>query len=209
MIDQRAERDRARKILQRLEQDISPSALVQDLPLGQQQIVAIARALAQDAAQSARILIMDEPTSALSAAEVNSLFRVIRDLTMHGVSIIYISHKLEELLKIGDYITVLRDGKLQAEAKADEVDVAWILEKMIGRRPEATVMHTTPKNTRPLLQADAVTLPRAGSGFLVDHVSLSVSAGEVLGIYGLMGSGRTELFECLIGLRPKTVGVWC
>jgi ABC-type sugar transport system ATPase subunit len=95
----------------KLEQKIDPDELVSDLRIGQQQIVEIAKALAQDV----RILIMDEPTSALSAAEVEVLFRVIRELKSRGVAIIYISHKLEELLQIGDYITVLRDGRKVAE----------------------------------------------------------------------------------------------
>ena len=107
LIDQKAQKERARELIQRLEQKIDPDALVGDLRIGQQQIVEIAKALAQDV----RILIMDEPTSALSAAEVEVLFRVIRELKSHGVAIIYISHKLEELLQIGDYITVLRDGQ--------------------------------------------------------------------------------------------------
>ncbi len=202
VINKRAEQQRTQTILAQLEQNIAPDTLVQDLPLGQQQIVAIARALAQDA----RILIMDEPTSALSATEVNSLFRVIRDLTNRGVSIVYISHKLEELMRIGDYITVLRDGKLQAEAKANEINLTWIIEKMIGRRPETASSHEAIAKGRTLLEARDITLPRAGGGFLVDRVSLSVAAGEVVGIYGLMGAGRTELFECLIGLHPESSG---
>jgi erythritol transport system ATP-binding protein len=201
MIDRNAERQHTQQLLAQLEQDISPDALLQDLPLGQQQIVAIARALAQDA----RILIMDEPTSALSSAEVASLFRVIRDLTARGVSIVYISHKLEELLRIGDFITVLRDGKLQAEAPASTVNVAWIIEKMIGHRPTASAVRHAQVGS-PLLIANNITLPRAGGGFLVHGVSLSVAAGEVVGIYGLMGAGRTELCECLIGLRPEATG---
>jgi erythritol transport system ATP-binding protein len=201
MIDRKAEKQRARDLLAQLEQDISPDALVQDLPLGQQQIVAIARALAQEA----RILIMDEPTSALSAAEVQSLFRVIRDLTARDVSIIYISHKLEELMRIGDVITVLRDGKLQAEAQVQDVDVSWLIEKMIGHRPTTNTARTN-ETGQVLLSARNISLPRAGGGFWVDGVSLEVAAGEVVGIYGLMGAGRTELCECLIGLHPEASG---
>src|ERR1700731_1844479 len=103
-----------RTLLNRLEQPLDPRALVRDLRMGQQQIVEIAKALAQNV----RILIMDEPTSALTAAETEALFRIIADLKAHGVAIVYISHKLEELLTIGDYVTVLRDGKLAAQAPA-------------------------------------------------------------------------------------------
>ena len=100
-----------------------------------QQIVEIAKALARNA----RILIMDEPTSALSQAEVAVLFKVIRDLKKEGVSIIYISHKLEELMQIGDYITVLRDGQLVAEAPVAEVTVPWIINKMVGPRNQGVL----------------------------------------------------------------------
>ncbi len=103
-----------RELLHRLEQPLDPVTLVRDLRIGQQQIVEIAKALSQNV----RILIMDEPTSALTGAETEALFRIIADLKAHGVAIVYISHKLEELLTIGDYVTVLRDGKLAAQAPA-------------------------------------------------------------------------------------------
>ena len=107
-IDGRRQRAEARALMRRLEHDIPPETLVGELRIGQQQIVEIAKALAQDA----RILILDEPTSALSAAEVEILFRVIADLRRQGVGIVYISHRLEELIRIGDWITVLRDGRI-------------------------------------------------------------------------------------------------
>ena len=113
VVDKKAQRTKARALMQRLEHDIAPDAMVSELRIGQQQIVEIAKALAQDV----RILIMDEPTSALSAAEVEVLFKVIADLKAHGVSIIYISHKLEEITRISDYVTVLRDGRLVAEER--------------------------------------------------------------------------------------------
>ena len=131
-----------RELIERLEQNIDPDALVGDLRIGQQQIVEIAKALAQDV----RILIMDEPTSALSTAEVEVLFRVINELKAHGVSIIYISHKLDELLQIGDYVTVLRDGQTggRSESAAD-INVPWIIEKMVGQQPGGAVHpHGTP-----------------------------------------------------------------
>src|SRR6516165_3377576 len=118
-----------RELLARLEQPLEPTTLVRDLRMGQQQIVEIAKALSQNV----RILIMDEPTSALTAAETEALFRIISDLKAHDVAIIYISHKLEELLTIGDYVTVLRDGKLAASAPARSVNIAWIIDKMVGR----------------------------------------------------------------------------
>jgi erythritol transport system ATP-binding protein len=201
-IDYKAQEKRTRELLEQLEQPIDPQALVGDLRLGQQQIVAIAKALVQDV----RILIMDEPTSALSNTEVTVLFRIIRDLKARGVSITYISHKLEEILQIGDYLTVLRDGRLQAEAPVSVVDMTWIIEKMVGRNPAALFHRQNHAVHQELLRVESLTLPRPGGVAFVDDVSLTVRAGEIVGLYGLMGAGRTELFECLIGLHPESSG---
>ena len=133
VVQHRAQEQVTRELLERLEQPLDPTTLVRDLRMGQQQIVEIAKALSQNV----RILIMDEPTSALTAAETEALFRIIADLKAHGVAIIYISHKLEELLTIGDYVTVLRDGKLAASAPASAINIAWIIEKMVGRNVNA------------------------------------------------------------------------
>jgi erythritol transport system ATP-binding protein len=204
-IDRRAERGKARELLARLEQDIHPDEIVSNLRIGQQQIVEIAKALTHDV----RVLIMDEPTSALSQAEVQGLFRIIRDLVARGVSIVYISHKLEELLQIGDRITVLRDGRIVAHAEAAEVDVPWIIEQMVGRSAASLFSRTVRDTGETLLRVDDVTLPRLGGGYLLDHVSLELHAGEVLGLYGLMGAGRTELMEVLAGVRPEASGeIW-
>ncbi|MBK8033994.1 MAG: sugar ABC transporter ATP-binding protein [Chloroflexi bacterium] len=194
-----------RELMQRLELDVEPKTLVGDLRIGQQQIIEIAKALAQNV----RILIMDEPTSALSNTEVEVLFRIIRELKAQNVSIVYISHKLDELLQIGDYFTVLRDGHLVAEAPASDVSLNWIVEKMVGRRPEALFHRSDHAATKDLLRVDNLSLPRSGGGYVVDHVSFSVRSGEILGIYGLMGAGRTELLESLIGLHPEASGsIW-
>ena len=204
MIDSKAQTERTRTLLQRLRQPIQPSDLVGDLRIGQQQIVEIAKALAQDA----RILIMDEPTSALSTAEVAVLFEVIRELKAHGVSIIYISHKLDELLQIGDYVTVLRDGKLVAEQPAKAINVPWIIEQMVGRNPAALFHGAEHTIGDELLRVEELTLPRQG-GFTLDHVSFTLRHGEILGIYGLMGAGRSELLECLAGVRQGATGkIW-
>ena len=200
-IDHAARLERARRLLARLEQPIDPNTLADDLRIGQQQIVEIAKALAEDV----DILIMDEPTSALSAKEVEVLFRVIRDLKAHGVAIIYISHRLEEILRIGDYVTILRDGRRQAEARVEEVSVEWIVEKMVGSTGAAPAGRAAP-SPEIALSLEAVTLPRAAGGFLVDHVSFDVRAGEVVCLYGLLGAGRSELFECLMGLHPMSRG---
>ena len=198
-INEREEERLTKDLLRRLEHPIDPKTLVSELRLGQQQIVSIAKALAQNV----RILIMDEPTSALSQTEVSVLFRVIRELKGRGVSIIYISHKLEELLQIGDFLTVLRDGKVQAEARVSEVDLPWIIEKMVGRNPAALFSKQVHQIGGELLRVDDLSLPRPGGGYYVDHVNFTLHNGEILGIYGLMGAGRTELFECLTGLHPE------
>ncbi|HRA67936.1 MAG TPA: sugar ABC transporter ATP-binding protein, partial [Caldilinea sp.] len=202
VVDQKTQRARTRVLMQRLEHDIDPNALVSELRIGQQQIVEIAKALAQDV----RILIMDEPTSALSAAEVEVLFKVIADLKAHGVSIIYISHKLEEITRISDYVTVLRDGKLVAEARTAAIDVPWIIEKMVGKNPANLFHKGRAEVGDEILRIEEMTLPRVGGCFMVDHVTLTLRKGEVVGLYGLMGAGRSELFECLAGVRPEARG---
>lgn len=201
----RIQKDRAQELLSKLEQKIDPDELLGDLRLGQQQIVEIAKALAQDV----RILIMDEPTSALSAAEVEVLFRVIRELKSVGVAIIYISHKLEELTQIGDYVTILRDGRKVAEEELKNVDVSWMIEEMVGRNPATLFTRQEHQLGNVLLKAENLTLPRAGGGYLLDHISFELREGEVLGFYGLMGAGRSDLVECLTGARPQATGsIW-
>jgi erythritol transport system ATP-binding protein len=192
------------ELLERLEQPLKPGMLVRDLRMGQQQIVEIAKALSQNV----RILIMDEPTSALTAAETEALFRIIADLKANGVAIIYISHKLEELLRIGDYVTVLRDGKLAAAAPARNVTVPWMIERMVGRNVNAPRhrIWTKTNGHQPILEVKNLTLPRVGGGFTLENVSLTLRRGEILAIFGLMGAGRTELFECLMGLHPEASG---
>jgi erythritol transport system ATP-binding protein len=192
-----------RSLMARLEQDIHPGTLVEDLRIGQQQLVEIARALAQEVS----VLIMDEPTSALSTAEAEVLLRLVEDLTAHGAAVIYISHKLDECLRIGDHFTVLRDGALVAEAPAAEVTLDWIVEMMAGRSREALFPRSEHAVGAPLLEVDELTLPRVhGGGYLVDRVSFTLRAGEIVGIYGLMGAGRTELLECLFGMQPNASG---
>jgi erythritol transport system ATP-binding protein len=192
------------ELLERLEQPLKPGMLVRDLRMGQQQIVEIAKALSQNV----RILIMDEPTSALTAAETEALFRIIADLKANGVAIIYISHKLEELLRIGDYVTVLRDGKLAASAPARNVTVPWMIEKMVGRNVNAPGhrIWTKTNGHQPVLEVKNLSLPRVGGGFTLENVSLTLRRGEILAIFGLMGAGRTELFECLMGMHPEASG---
>ena len=196
ILERDAQERQTRDLMARLEQPIDPRILVGALPLGYQQIVEIAKAMARDV----RILIMDEPTSALSAAEIGVLFRLIRDLKSRGVAVVYISHRLEEVLAIGDHVTVLRDGRAVAEAAADAVDVAWIVEKMTGRTAAATGFAEPAGAGPPTLSVEGLEVGQAVPPAL-HGVSFTARAGEILGFYGLMGAGRTELFEALIGLR--------
>lgn len=201
-IDVKAQTNRAKELLDLLEHDIDPNVKVSELKIGEQQIVEIAKALADDA----KILIMDEPTSALSNSEVEVLFKVINELTLKGVAIIYISHRLDELIRIGDYFTVLRDGELVANAPKDKVSIPWIIENMLGSE---TINTRSVNETEPgevVLSAKNVCLLREGGVHEVDHVSLDLKAGEVTVIYGLLGSGRTEFFESLYGLRSDATG---
>jgi erythritol transport system ATP-binding protein len=205
LIAHKLQKQRSRELVSKLEQKIGPDELVGDLRLGQQQIVEIAKALAQEVS----ILIMDEPTSALSTAEVEVLFRVIRDLKSRGVTIIYISHKLEELLQIGDYITILRDGSKVAEEDASRVNVSWMIEKMVGRNPAALFTRKERKLGEILLKVEDLTLPRLGGGYVLDHISFELRKGEILGFYGLMGAGRSDLVDCLAGARLQATGkIW-
>jgi len=201
-INQAEQEKRAAELMQRLDQQISPRELVGNLKVGQQQLIEIAKALAENA----DILILDEPTSALSKTEVEILFRVIRELTRQGVSIIYISHRLEELMAIGDMITILRDGKFQSEAKVADIDVPWIVREMLGSDPVTNFLEAGRTFGAPVLEAENITCVSASGNTVVDDVSFKVCAGEIVGIYGLMGAGRTELFECMLGTERNYLG---
>jgi erythritol transport system ATP-binding protein len=204
LVDSGRQRDLARTVLERLDGTIDASTPVGELRLGQQQLVEIARALLQNA----RVLIMDEPTSALSAPEVEVLFKVIRDLTAQGVAVVYISHHLEEALDIADDVAVLRDGFMVATARAEDVDLAWVVRTMVGREQDGLFPSRGATVGEVALEAVELSVadPANPDRLAVDAVSFSVRAGETVGIYGLMGSGRTELLECLAGRVPAATG---
>jgi len=203
-VDFAEETRQAQALMAELEEPIEVSTPVTELRLGQQQLVEIARALSINA----RILIMDEPTSALSAAEVEVLFRVIHDLTDRGVSIVYISHHLEEALLITDEAVVLRDGAITATAQAHEIDLDWIVGHMVG---EGYNLGEPPSGYQRGgialgLHQVSVQDPRNPDRDVVADLSLDVRTGEIVCLYGLMGAGRTELLEAVAGRVPLTGG---
>ncbi|MCA9116501.1 MAG: sugar ABC transporter ATP-binding protein [Planctomycetaceae bacterium] len=177
---------------------ISPAELFDQLPASQKQEVMIAAALSRQA----RLLILDEPTAALTEPEVRRLFDQLRRLKSQGVAMIYVSHRLDEIQQLTDHVAVLRDGALVAEHVTAGVPVSTLIEEMVGREVTATTagQHTTTTG-EPLLQLDS-----AGCDGLFDDISLTVHAGEIVGLGGLVGAGRSELARAIYGLYPLDLG---
>lgn len=201
LLNSHEQNQRCREVLAPLDETIDPRAEVHHLRVGQQQAVEIGKALNSDA----RVIFMDEPTSAISDQEVEALFDVIHSLRESGVSIVYVSHKLDELFRITDRITVLRDGEYVDTRDTVNTDQDTIVSLMVGRQLEELYIHSPalPDNTNKL-RVDSLTLsPQGALRPAVDQVSFSVNSGEVLGVFGLMGSGRTELLEAIFGLHPQ------
>jgi ribose transport system ATP-binding protein len=194
---------KAKELLSRLHLNISPSKPVYQLRVGQQQLVEIAKALLLDS----KILIMDEPTSAISDHEVTLLFQIIKDLKAKGVAIVYISHKLNELFEIADKFTVLRDGKLIGSGEMAKINHGQLIQMMVGRELLESIDKRDPIFDEEILRVENLSFknPEIQNAYLVNDVSFSLRRGEVLGICGLMGAGRTELLEALFGLFPKYV----
>ena len=190
-------------LMKKLNQNIDPKMLLESLRIGQQQIVEIAKALAK----KTKILIMDEPSSALSKNEVSVLFNVISELKNQGVTIIYISHKLEEIMQIGDVITILRDSKFICEELINKIDIPWITEKMVGMKNFESVNTNKPTVGKKIIEVKSINLKKNKSEeFILEDISLDSKSGEILSLYGLMGSGRTELLEIIMGLNKEFEG---
>jgi erythritol transport system ATP-binding protein len=191
------------ELLLKLNQDIDAKTLVESLRIGQQQIIEIAKALAK----KTKILIMDEPSSALSKKEVSVLFNVIEELKKQEVTIIYISHKLEEIMQIGDVITILRDSKFICEELINKIDIPWITENMVGMKSFEAVNTQKVKKGPKIIELKSISLKKKESEeYILDDVNFNSSSGEILSIYGLMGSGRTELLEIIMGLNRDFKG---
>ncbi|KGK12003.1 ribose ABC transporter ATP-binding protein RbsA [Vibrio navarrensis] len=187
----------ADKLLTRLKVKHSAKTLLGELSLGEQQMVEIAKALSFES----RVIIMDEPTDALTDTETQALFGVINELRDQGCGIVYISHRLKEIFEICDDITVLRDGKFIAQCAVAETDEEGLIEMMVGRKLEEQYPRIDVKHGETCLQVAGLT----GSG--VHDVSFSLKRGEILGISGLMGAGRTELMKVIYGALPSERGV--
>jgi ribose transport system ATP-binding protein len=201
LVDNRAMERRARAMFERLGTPIDPRSRVGDLRIGDQQMVEIAKSLMFEAS----ILIMDEPTSALSDAEVARLFRVIDDLRKAGTTVLYISHKMNEVFTLSDAVTVLRDGRFVASASRRETTPEQVVRWMVGR--EIAGLHFEPGRVadRVTLDVRDLSLPsRPGSGRpSLNGLTFQARAGEVVGIAGLLGAGRTELLEALFGASAE------
>jgi rhamnose transport system ATP-binding protein len=197
-VDWRARHRRAEELLGRVGARIDPEMDAGELSMPQQQLVEIARALGADA----RVLILDEPTASLSKEDTDNLFRVVRELREHGVGMIYISHRLEELPVIADRVTVLRDGNTIATREMADVNREQLIQMMVGRELAAVF----PKRAVPLgdtvLELHGVGCEASG----VSGVDLTVRAGEIVGLSGLVGAGRSELARVIFGLTPADRG---
>jgi ABC-type sugar transport system ATPase subunit len=199
-LDNRTMETQAKRLFERLGAAISPRARVADLRIGDQQMVEIAKALVFDAA----IVVMDEPTSALSDLEVARLFRVIADLRKAGTTVLYISHKMNEVFALADRVTVLRDGQFVASAPRAQTTPDQVIRWMVGREIAALHYEEHPVSHQAVLEIEGLALasPQGSGRPSLRDITFSVAAGEVVGFAGLLGAGRTELLEAIYGASP-------
>lgn len=204
LVDFKRMKTEAAQTLEALDPTIDPDAKVRELPVGKQQLVEIAKALSQNA----RILIMDEPTSALTEAETQKLYDIIRHLKTQGTTVLYVSHRLREVFAISDRITVLRDGRRVGTVKTAEADPRKVVAMMVGREVEEMEAEAVEERkgvpilkVRHLVVADKTNPQKR----LLDGVTLQVNNGEIVGIFGLLGAGRSELLLTLFGASPGII----
>jgi ribose transport system ATP-binding protein len=200
LLDDRAVERRAGELLAELGVDIDPRAEVRRLGAASMQLVEIAKALSQDA----RILIMDEPTASLAHSEVDALFEIIERLKQRGITIVYITHRLEEVVAVADRVTVLRDGRVVGTRPTSELDLEALIELIVGRSVGQTMKHGergVDRSGTPLLSVRGLSTATG-----LRDVDLDLHAGEIVGIAGLMGSGRSELARAVFGIDGHTAG---
>jgi simple sugar transport system ATP-binding protein len=191
------QRDRARRILEDLGVVLDLDGVVEELPIASQQLVAIARALNNDS----KLIILDEPTTALTSQEISFLFKLVRKLKDSGISVIFISHKIDEILELCDTVTVLRDGELIATRPVKETDLAEIERLMVGQSMEYAEMEALAPEAPVVLEVSALSKKHN-----FRDINFTLRRGEILGIIGLLGSGRTELALSLFGMYPADSG---
>ncbi|MFO1208666.1 MAG: sugar ABC transporter ATP-binding protein [Amaricoccus sp.] len=189
---------RARALIERLGFDIQPQAVVRDLSVAHQQVVEIAKALSKNA----RVIVFDEPTAVLSVQDAERLLAIIRDLRAQGVGIVYISHRLDEVFRIADRMTVMKDGSTVGTVEKDAVTIDDVIRMMVGRPLDALFGQDVPRTIGDkLLEVEGL-----GRGTAVRDVSLAVRAGEIVGLGGLVGAGRTELVRLIFGADRHDAG---
>ncbi|HXF56707.1 MAG TPA: ABC transporter ATP-binding protein [Actinomycetota bacterium] len=202
LLDRRRAAGKVREISERYGLEVPPDALVEELPVGVQQRVEIVKALYRNA----EVLILDEPTAVLTPQETEELFEVMRSLRAAGKSIIFITHKLKEVLAVADRITVLRRGRVMGTTTPAETSEEELASMMVGRAVELAVERAPAQAAEPVLEVrDLVVLDDRGQ-VAVDGVSFEVRAGEILAVAGVQGNGQTELVEAITGLRPAVSG---
>jgi rhamnose transport system ATP-binding protein len=198
LLDWRSMRARTKGLLERVELNVSPDTLVRELSVAQRHLVGIARALSEDAS----LVIMDEPTSALSLRETEDLFKIIRALRAEGKAILFISHKFDEIFEIADCYTVLRDGCYVGEGLIKDATIDSLVHMMVGRDLAQLFPTRTSKPGGEILSVEGF----SRAGFYKD-VSFGLRSGEILGMFGLVGSGRTDVILSMLGLEPRDSGV--
>ena len=201
-LERRAAREQVTEISNEYGLDLDPGAVVGDLPVGIQQRVEILKVLFRDA----EIVVFDEPTAVLTPQEIEEFFRIVDSLKASGRGIVFITHKLKEALRVADRITVLRRGKTVGDADPAEIDVVELAEMMVGRPVQLVVEKDEADPGDETLRVDDLHVVDESGRTLVDHVSFSVRAGEIVGVAGVQGNGQTELVEALTGLRDAFGG---
>lgn len=200
-LDDKRMEEKAEKLLESLGLEVNVREKVENLSVGTCQLIEIAKALSDNTS----ILVMDEPTASLSDKETEILFRIVEDLKQRGISIVYISHRMKEIFRIADDITVLYGGETVAAKPVEEYTLESVIDYMLGGKQNEQLM-TWKDRTAPIGKELALKVENLCVENLVKDVSFEVHQGEVVGLAGLMGSGRTEILECIFGLRRKTGG---